>query len=184
MFDERKVAQVAAYFLHKRGGQMSHLKLMKLLYLADRESMGVYGQPISEDRMVSMPHGPVLSQTYDLMLGSTPSSPEGWESLIADIQDHQVKLRRPVQPDELGRLSDADIDILDRIWDQFGHMTRWQIRDYTHDHCPEWEDPKGSSKPLNPAKVFQALGRSPEEAKELAADLQAKRRVDSVFASL
>ena len=110
---------------------MSHLKLMKLLYLADRESMRLYGEPISQDRMVSMPHGPVLSQTYDLMSGCSPSSEDGWESWIADIQDHQVKLRREVNTDDLLYLSDADI-----------------------------------------------------EAKQLAEELQAKRQVDELFASL
>lgn len=184
MFDERKVTQAAAYFLHRRGGEMSHLKLMKLLYLADRESMRRYGEPISQDRMVSMPHGPVLSQTYDLMSGCAQSSEDGWESWIADIQDHQVKLRREVKPDELGYLSDADIEILEQVWQQFGGMKRWEIRDYTHDHCPEWEDPHGSSKPLKPEAVFRALGRTPEEAKQLAEDLQAKRKVDELFASL
>lgn len=39
MFCEEKVAQMAAYLLQKRGGKMSYLKLMKLLYLSDRESM-------------------------------------------------------------------------------------------------------------------------------------------------
>ena len=184
MFDDRKVAQAAAYFLHRRGGEMSHLKLMKLLYLADRESMRLYGEPISQDRMVSMPHGPVLSQTYDLMSGCSPSSEDGWESWIADVQDHQVKLRRDVNADELLYLSESEIEILDQVWQRYGGMTRWQIRDYTHDHCSEWEDPKGSSKPLKPEAVFRALGRTPEEARQLAQDLQAKRQVDELFDSL
>lgn len=184
MFDERKVAQTAAYFLHKRGDAMSHLKLMKLLYLADRESMQVYGTPISEDRMVSMPHGPVLSQTFDLMSGSTRSQSGGWEEWIADIQDHEVRLRKPVDPENLGRLSDADIDILDQVWERFGHMSRWEIRDYTHDYCPEWKDPNGSSVPLQPLEVFKALGHDPEQARELADELQQKRKIDQLFASL
>lgn len=184
MFDERKVAQTAAYFLHKRGGKMSHLKLMKLLYLADRESMRIYGEPISEDRFVSMDHGPVLSSTFNLMSGSVQSVPDGWEAWIADIQDHEVELRREVDPDGLVFLSEADLEILDNVWKDFGHMTRWQIRDYTHDHCPEWEDPNHSSRPLKPVRVFRALGRSPEEAKQLAADLEEKNQMDQLFASL
>jgi len=186
MFDERKVAQAAAYFLDRRGGEMAHLKLMKLLYLADRESMRRYGEPISQDRMVSMPHGPVLSQTYDLMAGCSPSTgaDDGWDAWIADIQDYQVKLRRPVDHEALGQLSEADLEILDDVWNQFGAMSRWEIRDYTHDKCPEWEDPNGSSKPLKPESVFQALGRTPEESKQLAENLREKREIDALFASL
>jgi hypothetical protein len=36
MFNERKVSHRTAYFLLKENCQMAHLKLMKLLYLADR----------------------------------------------------------------------------------------------------------------------------------------------------
>ena len=65
MFREEKVAQMAAYLLQKRGGRMAYIKLMKLLYLADREYMISYGDSMSGDRAVSMKNGPVLSQTYD-----------------------------------------------------------------------------------------------------------------------
>ena len=68
MFKEVKTAQVAAFFLAKAPGhRMPHLKLMKLLYLADRESMRETGYPMSWDRLVSMPHGPVLSTTLNLI---------------------------------------------------------------------------------------------------------------------
>ena len=63
MFNERKAAQMAAFFLGQLlDRKMPHLKLMKLLYLSDREAVRAFGWPISGDRLVSMPHGPVLSQ--------------------------------------------------------------------------------------------------------------------------
>ena len=83
VLNERKVSQMAAYFLYKRGGRMSHLKLMKLLYLADRESLRLYGLSMTGDCLVSMPHGPVLSMTLNLMDGDVESGPNGWESLIS-----------------------------------------------------------------------------------------------------
>ena len=39
VLNERKVNQMAAYVLYKKGGRGFHLKLMKLLYLADRKSL-------------------------------------------------------------------------------------------------------------------------------------------------
>jgi len=67
LFDEQRTAQAAAFFLHKAGGQMSKVKLMKLLYLAERESYRRYGEPISGDTLLSTPGGPVLSTTQNLM---------------------------------------------------------------------------------------------------------------------
>lgn len=183
MFNERKVAQMAAYLLKKRGGCMAHLKMMKLLYLADREAMARYGVPISGDRVVSMDHGPVLSKTLNLMDGDVESSPNGWEELISDKANYELSLRRELTDVDLDELSAADIDVLDTVWDQFGKMGRWEIRDYTHT-LPEWEDPQGSSIPLSHMKILIALGCTPEAANELCADLEAERAIDKLFASI
>jgi uncharacterized phage-associated protein len=76
MFNERKVAQMAAFFLGQvQGGRMSHLKLMKLLYLAEREALRSLGLHLTGDHLVSMPHGPVLSMTLNLMDGNIESHP-------------------------------------------------------------------------------------------------------------
>ncbi|KJV06263.1 hypothetical protein VZ94_12415 [Methylocucumis oryzae] len=184
MLNERKVTQMAAYFLHKRGGRMSHLKLMKLLYLADRESLRLYGLSMSGDCMVSMPHGPVLSMTLNLMDGDVESLPGGWESFISAKENHELALKTELQADTLDELSKADTDVLETIWQQFGNLSRWQIRDYTHQHCPEWEDPHGSSKPIGFEKLFQALGRSSDEAKRLADHIGEQHHIDELFATL
>ena len=39
VFDERRAAQAAARLLDKHGGTMPWLKLVKLLYLADRAAL-------------------------------------------------------------------------------------------------------------------------------------------------
>lgn len=183
MFSESKVTQMAAFLLHKRGGRMSHLKLMKLLYLADREAMGRFGTPISGDFIVAIPHGPALSLTLNLMDGDTKSAPDGWDDWISDKEDHEVSLRKPVTREELDELSDADVDILETVWNQFGKMNRWEIRVYTH-ALPEWQDPKGSSHPIPYKDVFHALGRTDKEAEELAARIEAERSLDRLFAAL
>jgi uncharacterized phage-associated protein len=184
MFNERKVAQMAAYLISKEGERMSHLKLMKLLYLADREAMGQFGVPLSGDRIVSMPHGPVLSMTLNLMDGDTESAENGWEAWISDKENHELSVVRPVARVELNELSAADVDVLDTVWAKFGHMTKYQIRDYTHTHCPEWKDPHGSSMPIDYEDVFVALGRTHDQAVELAAHIEAERSIDRLFAAL
>ena len=182
MFNERKAAQVAAWFLRQAGGRMPHLKLMKLMYLADREALGEYGFPITGDKAVSMPHGPVLSMTLDHINGDTESGEDGWESWISGREDHEVALRD--RNDALDEISAAETDVLARVWGRFGRMNKWQIRDYTHDHCLEWEDPQGSSTPIPFERIFTALGRSREEATQLAERIAEEQRVDGVLAAL
>ncbi len=181
---EAKVTQMTAYLLNKSGGTMAYLKLMKLLYLADRESMRLYGTSISEDHMVSMPHGPVLSQTYNLIMGDYNQNGL-WGQWIKDEADYRVALRvGALERPDYDELSDADLAILDQIYGQFGAMGRFQIRDYTHDHCPEWQDPQGSSYPIHPKSLFLAVGKSEAEADALVANLNEQQNLRQIHATI
>lgn len=176
MFNEAKSAQMAAYFLGKDAGSMPYIKLMKLLYLADREAMRVTGDSMSGDHFVSMPHGPVLSRTYELINHSASS--DAWDALIASAPGWSVKLRKPVGRGELDELSDQDIEILKGIQHQFGGMSKWEIRDWTHQNCAEWQDPNGSSFPIPPEAIFRAVGCNAKEATKRAANYKERRELD------
>lgn len=185
MFNERKAAQVAVWFLRRQRGRMAHLKLVKLMYLADREAMRRYGCPITGDQVVAMPHGPVLSMTLNHVNGDLESGPDGWERWISDRRDHQVALRRRAPgANLLDELSASDLEVLGRTWRRFGRMTKWQIRDYTHRECPEWLDPRGSSQPITYEAIFLALGHAPADAARLAGRLQRQQDLDQAFASI
>ncbi len=182
MFNERKAAQVAAWFLRQQGGKMPHLKLLKLMYLADREAMKEYGFPITGDKVVAMPHGPVLSMTLNFINGDVESVDDGWEAWISDRENHEVAIRD--RQDALDELSKAELDVLAKVWKTFGKMSKWEIRDYTHKHCPEWVDPQGSSQPISYKRIFEALGKSNEEASALAENIEAQQGIDRVFSAL
>lgn len=185
MFNELKTAQIAAYFLLKNDGCLPILKLMKLLYLADREAMTCYDTPLTYDRMVSMPHGPVLSQTYDLMGGNSKPIQGGWEDWISDRENHNVSLNKEkLSRDSFYKLSNADIEVLDQVWEKFGHMSKWELRDFTHDQCSEWKDPQGSSLPISYEDVFRAVGKPPIIARELAEQINGTSGIDQLFDSL
>ncbi len=72
MLDELKIAQATAYLLHKAGGTMEHIKVMKL-FLSCGSLIGKdTGYSISNDEY-SLPYGPVLSNTLNLMRGEEAS---------------------------------------------------------------------------------------------------------------
>jgi uncharacterized phage-associated protein len=177
-FNERRTAQAAAFLLHRSGGQLPLIKLMKLLYLAERKSLQLYGVPITGDKLVSMPNGPVLSKTYDHMNGAARSEPGGWDSWISDRAEHMVALldpsmiRSPEQ--DLLQLSDSDLEMLQAVWAEFGHWDRWQLVKYTHDNLPEWEDPQGSSQSITYEKLFEVLGFGKEQADALIQRISAQ----------
>ena len=184
MYNQRKAAQVAAHFIVMAGGQLNVLKLTKLLYLADRTMLDQFEYSLTGDNLVSMPHGPVLSQTLDCTKGRFEKIPDGWENWIAPPAHHNVTLARttPLR-DDLDLLSDAEIEVIDAVWVQYGHMDKYSIRNFTHDNCPEWEDPKKSSLPIPYKQLFTALGRSPEDADAAAQRLKEQFAVARAIAS-
>lgn len=187
LFNEKKAAQAAAFFLFQARQPMSVLKLMKLLYLAERRSFERHGSPMIGDRLVSMPHGPVLSVTYNHMSGELESTEGGWDSWIADRAGHDLDLRDRAalkDPADLLELSDADVEILAEVWGQFGRMSQWELRDWTHDNCPEWKDPEGSMIPMRLEDLFAALKYSPEQTREAMERLEGESAVTAAFASV
>ncbi len=181
MFSEERVAQMAAYFLQKQEGRMAYIKLLKLLYLADRAAMSKWGESITGDCFVSMPQGPVLSQTYDLIKGAGLSSGEGWDYWIKDEDNYEVSLKKhDAIRDKFDELSDSELEILDSVFLEFGHMERFEIVKYTHDNCSEWEDPRGSSFPINPDSIFRALGKNEDEIQELVHHHNSQVQLDTV----
>jgi uncharacterized phage-associated protein len=183
LFDERRTAEAAAYLLHLAGGTLHVVKLLKLMYLAERRSLQRYGEPISGDKLVSMPHGPVLSMTYDHINGTLPSVKGGWDTWVKDRANHKVSLKVKISsPNVLGRLSDADLEILQQVWNEFGRMTQWDLVDYTHSQCAEWEDPLGSSAPISYESLFKALGYSQQAATDLISRLREQAEINAAFA--
>lgn len=185
MFNEQKTAQIAAWFLSQEGGAMPHLKLMKLMYLADREAMAEHGFPMTGDRFVAMPHGPVLSLTLNHINDAAPSTPNGWDDWISDKAGYVVALARDVNNEALDELSKADLGVLEGVWKKFGWMSKYQIRDFTHnpENCPEWKDPDGSSFPIQYEAVFEALGFPPDVAQSMSAAIRSQDLIDKSLAS-
>ena len=153
LFDEAKATQVAAAFLQLRGGRMHYMKLIKLMYLADREAILHRGEPITNDRYVSMPHGPALSATLDL-INEGPGIGTTWHQVIERSTDpYSVRLRaKPV----FDKLSVDEKKIIKEVFDQYGHMNRYKLRDLMHELLPEWRDPNGSALPITKEHILKA----------------------------
>lgn len=179
-FNARKVSQIVAFFAREQGGEINVLKLTKLVYLADRRNMEKYDFPITLDHLVSMDHGPVNSITNNCING-LESERGDWENFVTDRAAYQVGVARDGLTDaDFDELSDAELETLHEVWGEFGQMSKWAIRDWTHKHCPEWEDPRGSSAAIPYSRVFKYLGKL--HADELEAQVLAERKLRKAFA--
>jgi uncharacterized phage-associated protein len=179
-FNERKATQAAARLLKLRGGRMSYMKLIKLLYLADRKALMQWGRPITTDRYVSMDHGPVLSRILNLTTdGNEPGGESVWSAAIAEPSHYDVELKSEPETDEL---SQAEINLLDAIFKEFGHKTRWQLVDLTH-QLPEWKDPEGSAIPISYRDILKAESKTELEIVAIEDELSQLAEADLLLHS-
>ncbi len=180
-FNSRKAAQIVAFFAREQGGNINVLKLMKLVYIADRRNMEKYDFSISGDVFVSMDHGPLNSITYNCVNAMDENRP-GWDEFVTDRAGNDVGLARNVTNEDLDELSIAELETLKEVWADFGAMGKWDIRNWTHENCPEWEDPKGGSSLIPYARVFKFLNKP--HAKELESQVMTERALRAAFAKV
>ena len=159
-FNEVKATQSASRLLELRGGRMSYMKLIKLLYLVDRKSLISHGRTITTDRHVSMPKGPVVSQILDLTTAEDPpSGPTFWRQHISPPENFEVRLLRNPGDDELSRAEEA---IIEDVFNEHGAKSRWALVEFTH-NLPEWQDPNGGSIPIAYRDILKAAGKTEAE---------------------
>ena len=172
LYRQDKTTQAAELFLELRGGRMSYLKLMKLLYLADRETLHRWGRPITFDSYASMDKGPILSTTLNLMTDEpSPSYPSYWQDhIVTDMANHEVVLERATSKDQL---SEAERNVIRQVFRDHGQKSRWQLVDFTHT-LPEWRDSHGSSLPIEIRDILVAGGWTEEDARDAIEELEAE----------
>jgi len=176
-----KIAQAAAVLLKTEPTKrMGRLRLLKLLYIADRESLTERARPITGDTPVAMDHGPVLSQTYNLIKGTDYASPQ-WQAFFRS-EGRDIEL---IAEPGVGELSRYEITKLQDVALRLSECDDWNVAELTH-AFPEWiknKPEKGSSKPIPLDDLLAATGHAQDKENMLAterAELAFKRLISSV----
>jgi uncharacterized phage-associated protein len=177
-FNERKALQATAYVLRLAGGRLNYMKLLKLLYLADRTALIERGLPVTTDRPVSMRYGPVLSNTYSLIRDQAmPNVASEFARFVVQAEPYEVKLEGDPGEDELSRYEKA---LLERMWREHGSKTQWELVDYTHG-LPEWTDPADSSLEIRAEEILRSAGLPEEEIANRLELLRELRQVEALL---
>jgi uncharacterized phage-associated protein len=168
-FNERRATEAAARLLKLRGGSMSYLKLIKLLYLLDREALLRWGRPVTTDQYVSMNNGPVVSRIYELIRDETePGADPIWRRFISPPQGWDVALIAEPETEELSQAEEA---LIEEVFSQYGKMNRWDLVRMSHD-LPEWQNPNGSSIRIEYRDILRAGKKTESEIAAVEAELQ------------
>jgi uncharacterized phage-associated protein len=147
----KKLVQVVNYVLAKDDYRLNYTKLIKLLYISDRECLDKWDFAFSGDFYVSMKQGPVLSGLYDFVLEKSSFSEEKsfseknpfcasaelaeWKCCFyKEGNDLIPKIEDKCSYDEL---CDAEIDILDSVDKKYHAYKYGDLIEEVH-KFPEW----------------------------------------------
>ncbi len=172
-FSEKQAGEAVAYILRRIGPTADKLKVVRLLYLADRESFRRHGAPICGGEYFSLPHGPVVSKALDLL--KTPSTPGiGW-SIKGGPDTNSVTLNTEIEFDYLSR---DDISVLDEVIARFAPMKLWDLGEHLH-ALPEYTKPEGRGRlPLPTSELLRGVGLSEDKIAIIRRELAEQRAFD------
>jgi uncharacterized phage-associated protein len=147
---------------------MSYLRLLKLLYIADRESLQTGNRPIVGTRPVAMKNGPLHSKVLDLINQRDIDEPK-WSRFI-QRQGYEVVLVRDPGVSELSRF---EIDLLNRVARDHSNMDDWELVEHTHTFG-EWKEcyQEDTSSTIRVEDILAALNVSPGDKDEILNDLR------------
>lgn len=177
-FRSDKATQIAATLIERSGGTINHMKLVKLMYLIERESLQRFGSPVIFDHFCSLDRGPIVSSTLNL-INRDASEQDAiiWDQHITERTEHSVSLASPPNFDVL---SGAEREVVDHVFEKFGTWDQWELVDFTHTF-DEWKDPQGSMIPISYREVLEGLHKSPEDIEAILNEIQTKAFADVVF---
>jgi uncharacterized phage-associated protein len=177
-FDERKATQLAARFLLQADSRMEYIRLIKLLYIADREALQNWGYPLTGDEYYSLKHGPIVSNVYDLVTAD-PNYVERsyWSTYIRTEGVHVILETEP----PLDNISRAELKLVETIHDRYRSVSTWDLIAQMHREFKEWQDPGRSRIPITYEDILLAVGKSKDVAEELSDIAQQRNYIDKIL---
>lgn len=186
-FDAKKSIQSIGMLLKfENKKQMNYMRILKLIYISDRESLRARAHPITGDYAVAMQHGPVPSKTYDLMRSRHQESAmfdryfriEGYELVLNECPGNSS-------------LSPWEIEILRSTSEEHRFRDEWNLSRFTHKFdewkrnnpdSDEWQQARPGSKqrPIPLEHIIEAVGLT-DHKDSILRDSEDERKADRVF---
>lgn len=177
-FDAQKAVQAAGVILREEPGhRINYMKLLKLMYLAERESLQETGQMITGDSVVAMRRGPVLSSVLNLIHGQHTDSAI-WNEHVERERYHVSLVGNP----SVKRLSRFQVQLLQKVAREHRDHDEWEMVEITH-RLKEWKDndPGNSSKPIPIREILVATGHA-EDVESIIREAAAQQEMADIFA--
>ncbi|MGO8676022.1 MAG: Panacea domain-containing protein [Limisphaerales bacterium] len=156
-----------AKFILAKLGDMTHLKLQKLLYYVEAWHLACFGESITADDFKAWVHGPVSTRVWNVFKNA--SSPLLSDLRISTGEAKAVvgRISRLLRPEQLSLIED--------VLREYGKLNAYELEGLTHSEKPWIEARRGvasdepSSRPISKStmtKFYRArLGKGHEQVR-------------------
>lgn len=137
--DEGKALATILYLADKASGQIDLYKVVKMAYFADKLHLHEWGRTITADVYCRMPHGVTPSGLYEMIKsvrgdGEWSTDLSGYFDVVKykptdDVEQLVVAKKKP----DLDELSDSDIEVLDKIYEENRDLNFDELKAKAHD---------------------------------------------------
>lgn len=145
-FNFDKFIATIALFAKSIKGDLTKLKICKLLYYADKHHLIRHGMPIIGDRYVHLQRGPVPSMALDILDDfSDVSMPVCDDSILYKLKEF-IKVKKTllsehlifslVKDPDIEVLAESEIESIENTINTYGNMSAGQLIDATHKESP------------------------------------------------
>ena len=173
---KKAIQAIGVLLLAEQPSIMDKSRILKLLYIADRESIRDTGRPLLGSRIVAMDRGPLHSSVLDLINGQHIDEPIF--SRHFSNRGYRVVLNNDPGRSELSR---NEINKLQEVSARYEEYNTWQLVEMTH-KLPEFEKRyvEDTSTDILIDDVIEAVGRG-DDKDAILQDLKDSTIADNVF---
>lgn len=182
-FNSLKSLQATKVLLRNHHGRMDRIRLLKLLYIADREMLVQSGMTLTGSRAVAMKYGPVLEDLFRITAsGEIESSLWGTE---IQRDGHEVVLSSTDAG--VGKLTKGELRKLHELSKRYSDFTNEDLIEETHGFA-EWAGVFDENHPDSaPAMTWEAALEAQGEydsAESIESDLRELQAADAALMEL
>lgn len=173
----KKATHAVARLLEKSGAPVDYLRISKLIYLSDRESLKLRGVPIVGGHYYSMHKGPMIGEVMDFV--GERNAPD-WRHFISPRYGSEIRLQAKSQA---GSLSASELNILDGVVEQHSSRTTEELVQWCHKNCSEYEEvPRGQRKTIKVEAILESVGKSQKAIRNIVREAESLAKLDALMA--
>lgn len=129
------------------------MKAYKLLWLADRCHLRMYGRTITGDKYYALPMGLVPTDAKHILDGVKTRMETPADYFDRWIEKRDLHKYTAIAPPDMDEFSESDIEVLEKVLTLYGGYSRHELSKLSHKY-PEWRQYEDMLKDEHRANAF------------------------------